>query len=222
MSLPASRGVRRPSRARTPIEPSVDDIPQSTRSGAALLMAAARIVLVPMASVPCTASSLMWMPADGPICSARLIASAASSGPSVMATTSTSSPSSAIRSACSSRVLVELGQQTVGGGPVDRPVGGEAPFTGGVGHVLDQDDDLHSLTISRVDPSALRAELSLYYWPVTCSTMACGGRRGRRRERPYSGPGGSLRRRHPLARVPARIHRRRRTLGSWTSRSNIG
>ena len=85
----------------TPMLPSVEAMPQITRSGAALRIAAASTVLVPSASEPCTASSLMWMPAVAPIWSDRLIASAASSGPSVMATTSTSSPSSAICSACS-------------------------------------------------------------------------------------------------------------------------
>ena len=36
----------------TPIDPSVDDMPQITRSGSAFWMAAARMVLVPNASDP--------------------------------------------------------------------------------------------------------------------------------------------------------------------------
>ena len=81
--------------------PSVDAIPHSTRSGSALRTAAARISLVASASEPAIASSSTWIPADAPICSARLMASAASSGPTVRTTTSTPSPSSATRRACS-------------------------------------------------------------------------------------------------------------------------
>ena len=88
-------------------------------------------------------SSMTWIPAPTPICSERLIAAAASSGPTVSATTSTSSPSSAICRACSTRVLVQFGQQPVGGLAIDRAVVGEGPIAGRVGHVLDQDDDLH-------------------------------------------------------------------------------
>ena len=50
----------------TPMLPSVEAIPQITRSGAALRIAAASTVLVPTASEPCTASSLIWMPAPRP------------------------------------------------------------------------------------------------------------------------------------------------------------
>ena len=45
----------------TPMVPSVDAIPQITRSGVALLIASANNALVASASEPCTASSTMWM-----------------------------------------------------------------------------------------------------------------------------------------------------------------
>ena len=114
-----------------------------------------------------TASSLMWMPAVAPICSDRLIASAASSGPSVMATTSTSVTVLGDPQGLLHRVLVELGQQPVGGLPVDGAVGGEAALTGRVGNVLDQDDDLHL--------ALLCSGTALYYSPVTCASFRPSG-----------------------------------------------
>ena len=63
------------------------------------------------------------------------MASAASSGPSVMATTSTSSLLGQLQGLLH-RVLVQLGQQPVGGGPIDGAVGGESALTSASGTCL--------------------------------------------------------------------------------------
>ncbi len=79
----------------TPMLPSVDAIPVSTRSGASFSSALAITSDVATASEPWIASSLTCTPASAPICSAFLTASRAASGPTVRTVTWTSSPASA-------------------------------------------------------------------------------------------------------------------------------
>ena len=83
---------------------SVEAMPHITTSTSPIfLIAAASTCEVASASEPAIASSTTWMPLSAPICRAFLMASAASSGPTVSAVTSTSSPSvfSLSCSACS-------------------------------------------------------------------------------------------------------------------------
>ncbi len=82
----------------TPIEPSVDAMPQSTMSQPPILsIACASTCEVASASEPAMASSTTWTPESAPICSDLRTASAACSGPTVSTTTSPSSPGTASR-----------------------------------------------------------------------------------------------------------------------------
>ena len=127
----------------TPMVPSVEAMPQITRSGPAFLIAAASTALVARASEPCTASSMMWMPAEAPICSAALdrvgrVVGAERHGDHLDVVAVVGDLQGLLHG-----VLVKLGQQSVARGPVDRAVGGKGPLPGRVGNVLDQHDDLH-------------------------------------------------------------------------------
>ena len=144
----------------TPMLPSVEAMPQITRSGAALRIAAASTVLVPSASEPCTASSLMWMPArrthlQRPLDRVGGVVRAQRHGHDLDVVAVLGELQGLLHG-----VLVELGQQPVGRGAVDRAVGGEAALPGGVGDVLDQHDDLH-LALLRL------GDMASYYSSVT-------------------------------------------------------
>ncbi len=87
----------------TLIEPSVDAMPQSTRSALCCSIALASTSEVAIASEPWIASSLMCTPSSAPICKDLRMAARASSGPIVTTTTwlSSASPASRIFSASS-------------------------------------------------------------------------------------------------------------------------
>ena len=130
----------------TPMLPSVDAMPQITRSGAALLIAAASTALVRdrVGAVQCVVVDVdagRGAHLQGSLDRCGGVIGAQRHGDHLDVVAVVGDLQRLLQ-----RVLVQLGQQAVAGGPVDRAVLGERPFAGRVGNVLDQDDDLHSVS----------------------------------------------------------------------------